>query len=301
MKISVGAIQYFWPKAQVLDFYREIAASPVDIVYLGETVCPKRRELRLDDWLTIADELTEAGKEVVLSSLALFEAESEIGVLKRIVDNGKYRVEANDMAAVQLMGPGTPFVAGPHLNIYNRATLSLMAVQGAVRWVVPVEHGRDDLAAILDGRPGELEAELLVFGRLPLAFSARCFSARAARHPKDDCHLVCGESPDGKPVLTQDGKPFLLLNGIQVQSAATQNLLPYLQEIDALGLDVVRIAPQERGTPEVVRATRSLLDDGSQVPATMKALAQYQRLGTCDGYWREDAGMQALRVVDLPA
>ena len=102
MKISIGPIQYFWAKEKVLDFYHEVSQSRADIVYLGETVCPKRRELRLDDWLQIGDMLVTAGKEVVLSTLTLIEAESELGLLKRITANGKYMVEANDMAAVQL-------------------------------------------------------------------------------------------------------------------------------------------------------------------------------------------------------
>ena len=39
MKFSLGAIQYYWPKDKVERFYRDVADSPVDIVYMGETVC----------------------------------------------------------------------------------------------------------------------------------------------------------------------------------------------------------------------------------------------------------------------
>ena len=83
MKLSLGPLQYFWPREQVLAFYADAAEWPVEIVYLGEVVCPKRREIRMDDWLEIGARLEDAGKEVVLSSLTLLEAGSELGVLKR--------------------------------------------------------------------------------------------------------------------------------------------------------------------------------------------------------------------------
>ena len=38
----------------VFDFYADVAAAPVDVVYLGETVCPRRHELRWPDWLESA-------------------------------------------------------------------------------------------------------------------------------------------------------------------------------------------------------------------------------------------------------
>ena len=67
LKLTLGPLLYFWPRDNVLSFYKEVASWPVDTVYLGETVCSRRRELRLRDWLTIGEALQAAGKEVVLS------------------------------------------------------------------------------------------------------------------------------------------------------------------------------------------------------------------------------------------
>lgn len=302
MKISIGPIQYFWSRDRVYSFYEEIARSNADIVYLGETVCSKRRELKLDDWLEIAGKLSDAGKEVVLSTLTLIESESELGVIKRIAGNGRYPVEANDMAAVQLMASNPdrpPFVTGTNINIYNGNTLNYLAGQGAVRWVVPIEHDKEAITELQAVRPEGMETELLVFGRLPLAFSARCFSARAARRPKDDCGFVCGNDADGKTVMTQDHKPFLVLNGIQVQSAATQNLLWHADEISALGVDVARISPQDKGTMEVIATTRDIFDGNVDRETRLAAIDAYQTLGGCDGYWHKTAGMDAFEPIRM--
>lgn len=299
VKISIGPIQYFWERQQVVEFYDQVSESAADIVYLGETVCSKRRELKLDDWLVIARQLADAGKEVVLSSLALLEAESEIGVLKRIVDNGIYPVEANDMAAVQLRHGKAPFVAGPHINIYNPQTLNYLAGQGAYRWVVPVEHDRRAINELHLARPAGMETELLVFGRLPLAFSARCFSARAAKRPKDDCGFVCMDNPEGKPVMTQDHQPFLVLNGIQVQSALTQNLLWHAEEIMAMNIDVARISPRREGISEIIATTRQIFDGTMDKDAGLKTLDRFQEFGACDGYWHKAAGMDAMEPVNI--
>ncbi|WP_342748424.1 hypothetical protein [Solemya velesiana gill symbiont] len=120
-KLSLGPILYYWSKEDVLAFYERVADSPVDIVYLGESVCSKRNLLKLDDWFELADKLAAAGKEVVLSSLALLEAESELKRLRRICSNDTYLVEANDMGAVHLM-QGRPFVVGHSVNVYNDRT-----------------------------------------------------------------------------------------------------------------------------------------------------------------------------------
>ena len=139
MKISLGPLLYYWPRNDVYDFYDAIANSPVAIVYLGETVCSRRHELRLADWLSIAGRLRDDGKEVVLSTQVLIESGADVTVLHKIAANGEFMVEANDMGAAHCLSGKAPFVAGPHLNIYNVPTLQWMASLGIKRWVMPLE------------------------------------------------------------------------------------------------------------------------------------------------------------------
>ncbi len=46
MKYSLGPLLYFWSKPDVEAFYQQAKDSNTDIIYLGETVCSKRREMR---------------------------------------------------------------------------------------------------------------------------------------------------------------------------------------------------------------------------------------------------------------
>ena len=296
MKLSLGPIPYFWPREHVLEFYDRVAAAPVDIVYLGETVCSKRRALRLPDWLDIAGRLSTAGKEVVLSTLTLIEAESEASYMRTIVENGRYPVEANDMAAVNMLEGAAPFVVGPHVNVYNARALELMARAGARRWVMPLELDRDTLAAIQPARPAGLETEVFAFGRLPLSFSARCFTARAHNLPKDECGFRCGDYPDGMELRTREGKVFLNLNGIQTQSGETYNLIQEIAELRSLGVDVLRLSPQAQGMFEIIDAFRRVVDGQLEPAVAAGLLAPYQAAGPCDGYWYGVPGMDRVRA-----
>src|SRR3989344_4789215 len=301
MKLALGPIQYFWDRERVLDFYARVAEAPVDIVYLGETVCSKRRALRLPDWLDIAGRLSTAGKEVVLSTLTLIEAESEASYMRTIVENGRYPVEANDMAAVNMLEGAAPFVVGPHVNVYNARALELMARAGARRWVMPLELDRDTLAAIQPARPAGLETEVFAFGRLPLGFSARCFTARAHNLPKDECGFRCGDYADGMLLSSQEDKPFLVLNGIQTQSAETYNLVAELPEMKDLAVDAARISPQSSGTFEIINTFHAVIDGTLEPAAAPARLAPHIPYGACNGHWYGQAGMNWIREVGAEA
>lgn len=297
MKLALGPIPYYWPRATVLEFYRKVATAQVDIVYLGEVVCSRRHQTRLSDWLEVAEMLAASGKEVVLSTLALLESESDLKLTRRIVNNGRFAVEANDMATVSLLSQrGMRFIAGPHLNAYNESTLALLYRLGAARWVMPVESCRESLERMVDARPAGIAAEVFVLGRLPLAFSARCFTARHHNVGKDACGFVCGNYPDGQTLATRDGADFLVLNGIQTQSWSVYNLVGELPALAESGVDVVRVSPQSSGCIESLALVRAALACEIDPADAVLQLAPLLPATACDGYWRGLPGMTPLQT-----
>lgn len=290
MRLTLGPLQYFWPRQQTIDFYASLADAPLDVIYLGETVCSKRRELRTVEWIELATHLAESGREVVLSTLALIEAESELGMVRRLVENGNVGVEANDLSAVQLLRErGLPFVVGPSVSVYNQRTLALLQADGMRRLVLGVEQGRQLVRELreqcLQDDVSLPELELIAWGRLPLSWSARCFTARAHNLAKDQCGFRCIEDPDGMPLATRDGDPFLTINGIQVQSGKHCDLAPQVHELEESGIDLLRIYPGSEGTLEAILRLRNALDTGVS-PGAEK--------GSCGGYWNGAAGMEAV-------
>ena len=293
-KLALGPVLYYWPQEKLLDFYQRMCTTPVEIIYLGETVCAKRHALNTAGWLALAERIQAAGKQVVLSTLALLEAESELKTLRRWCENGQFMVEANDMGAVHLLSAqNTPFVLGTGINLYSDRTLRFLAGLGAKRWVMPVELSRQTLAQIQAGRPAGVETEVFAYGRLPLAYSARCFTARHHNLPKDDCQYRCLDDPEGLVLRTREGQPFLTLNGIQTQSAQTSNLLPMLAELQVLQVDVLRLSPQPDGMEAVIEAFAACVRGERDPLAAGAALNATLPYGACDGYWRGAPGLEA--------
>ncbi|MFK0312049.1 U32 family peptidase [Pseudomonas sp. NPDC090233] len=293
MKLSLGPVLFYWSREKLLAFYEAMASQPLDVIYLGETVCSKRRALSLDDWLALARELRAGSSvEVVLSGLALVEAASELSSLKRLCENGELRVEANDMGAVQLLAERhLPFVAGPALNLYNPYALQELMDCGLQRWVPPVECSgqlvRDclvQLDALGITRP---EVELFAYGHLPLAYSARCFTARAENRPKDDCQLCCQKHVEGLPMLSQEGERLFVLNGIQTMSGEASNLLGDYPGLVDCGVDILRLSPRGEGMQQVIAAFDAVREGASPPIAT----------SGCNGYWHGQPGM--LRVGEV--
>ncbi|AFV00146.1 U32 family peptidase [Simiduia agarivorans] len=286
MKLSLGPIQYFWSHKDVLEFYARMIETPVNTLYLGEVVCGKRRELSPIQWIDLARQLASScGKEIILSTMTLIESGADLKGVKRLCDNEGLLVEANDIAAIHYLSEKKlPFVAGPAINIYNAQSLQFLMSQGLKRWVVPVELGQQQLRAALTPLKVKPEIEVLAWGRLPLAYSARCFTARHHGVKKDDCAFVCQQYPAGLQLKSQESQSLFTLNGIATLSGMPVNLLNHHASLTDTGVSHARISPEWEQTEIVIETFYNALRGSSTA-----SLA-----GGTDGYWRGQPGIDLI-------
>ena len=299
LQLALGPVLFYWTREHYADFYRDAADWPVEIVTLGESVCSRRRDMKLDDWLGIGRELAQSGKQVVLASQTLIESEADLRDLRKLCDNGEFSVEANDQSALQrLAAAGLPFVAGAALNLYNPSAIRVLSRAGMQRWQAPVEMSRDDLTRLLADCAAEgldQPCEVFAYGHLPLAWSSRCFTARRHQKPKDRCQFVCQKYPEGVALRSQESKEVFTLNGIQTLSGACQDLRHEVPAMQEMGVAIARLSPRADGMADVV-AAYDAARRGELPLADPLTLVEAE---ICDGYWYGRPGMDNTRLASV--
>jgi collagenase-like PrtC family protease len=293
-KLTMGAVLFNWSPEKWRDFYFKIAdESPVDIIYVGETVCSKRTPLLNAVLPDVIDRLQKSKKEIVFSSLAMVMNKREATMMRNIADDDSFTIEVNDVSALPPL-KGRDHVIGPYINVYNEDTLQYLAEHGARRVCLSPEisfASAKILAA--KGRECNSAIEMQVFGRMPLALSARCYHARVHGLTKDNCQFVCNKDPDGMKLHTLDNQPFLAVNGIQTLSDSYLDLLPELQPMRDAGIKYFRLSPHDCDMVAVSRIYKEVLEHKT---APAEAAQKLRRLlpetRFSNGYFYGTAGYQ---------
>jgi len=153
-RLTLGPLLFNWPAEKVRAFYARIAReAPIETVYLGEVVCPKRAPLLAAALADAAEWLLEAGKEVVQSTLAMVLDARDMAAVEAVIGSSEFPVEANDMAAIAAL-QGRPHIVGPHINVYNEGTLRWLVGGGAMRLSGTGTGPRGDCQACRDRGSG---------------------------------------------------------------------------------------------------------------------------------------------------
>ncbi len=292
--LTLGPLLFNWAADRIRDFYVRVAdEAPVDTVHLGETVCSKRAPFYTDVLPEIAARLVRAGKQVVWSSLSLIADRRDLKATQELVNTVDGLVEVNDLTALAMLGT-RPHVIGPTVNVYNEGTLAWLAGRGAVRVCLPPELSGTAVAALARAT-APVDLEVLVFGRIPLALSARCYHARAYGLHKDGCQFLCGKDLDGMALETLDGQPFLAINGTQTLSHGLAELSGEAEALFSAGITHFRLSPHAIDMPAVAAVWRNLLDgrlDAGAARERISALAPFA--APVNGYFHGRVGAAAV-------
>ncbi len=275
-ELTLGPVLFNWQPEEWRDFYFRIAdEAPVATVYLGEVICFKRAPLFEPYLELVAARLKTAGKTLVRSTLAEVMSKQDRKLVEEVCADKTALVEANDGSALMHLR-GRPHYAGPFINVYNERTLAVLARGGARNICLPPEMPATAIGALAaEAAKLDIGTEVQVFGRLPLALSARCYHARAHGRTKDSCQFVCNKDADGMTLRTLEEKPFLTVNGIQTMSHDYFNLVGELQDLQGMGVGRFRLSPHSCDMVEVATIFRDALDrriDGENAGARLATL-----------------------------
>ncbi len=255
--LTLGPLLFHWSAAKRRDFYLRIAdEAPIDTVYVGEVVCSKREPMVESVQDEVIGRLRAAGKQVILSTLALVTTPREVARISELAA-GELLLEANDVACIQLLD-GKAHVVGPYVNVFNEGARDVLVRKGAVRIVLPVEMNKTSVKVVA-GTRGDTEIEYQVFGRQPLSVAMRCYHARANNLTKDHCQIICGVDPEGLVAETIDGLEVLTVNGTQTLTRGNGVLLGDLAMLREAGVTHFRLSPQDLDMVAVARHYHEVL------------------------------------------
>lgn len=287
MELTVGPVLFEWKRDEMIRFYKEVEQMDVDRVYIGEVVCTKKRALRLDDIAAIKDGLEKAGKKVTLSSLAVVSNDEELDFTRSLVSLAS-SVEANDMSVLNIVDPLVREVfAGPHITTYNAPSLEFLLSIGVSRAALPVELPRDAVAYNIKNTG--IFAEVFAHGKVPLAFSWRCYTSRAYGLSKTECRHDCANFPDGMELKNVDGVPVFTVAGTTLLSADTYTLVEQVEDLRSIGVKALRVSPQSKGTALVADVFRRRIDGAIGPEEGLAELAATAER-FCNGWYMGGAG-----------
>jgi O2-independent ubiquinone biosynthesis protein UbiV len=291
-KLTIGPILFHWPAEQKRDFYFRMAdEAPVDRVYIGEVVCGKRVPFFEKYYGDVSERLQKAGKEVVFSTLSEVMIKHDRKIVESMCALEDGMIEANDASALWYLS-GRPHAVGPFVNAYNEDTLAFLSEHGAVHVTLPPELPADSIKVMgKKAQSLDITLEMQVFGRIPLALSARCYHARAHGRIKDNCRFICEEDPDGMDLRTVDHQTFLTVNGIQTLSYKCLNLMNEMEEMKKTGVSAFRLSPHGHDMVRTARLFRAVLDfEYTPEEATKRLMETGLNMPFANGFYHRAEG-----------
>jgi len=272
MLVSLAPVRFSWSVQQLQRFYAQAADWPVDIVYLGETFCGKRRVLSWQQWQEIGENLVAAGKQVVYSSNSTHDSSMSIMQLQRMCKENDFQLEVADMGYLQLLQTRRrPHVVGHSINVGTKDKLARFAELGMTRWVMPRQANIDYLVA--DMRLAQVyeqernfEVETSVYGMFQSSASVYC-TRDLDFNPLKDCKVDC-----------DIGKLSMSWHDPQAIREATFVLSNHIARLAAWGANVFRVVPNSADMGPVLANVSAEVAKLSYVDLPMLLEQEWQML-----------------------
>lgn len=93
MPIIIDSTPFHWSKATTLSFYDQAHLLAADSFVLGDTLCASNSVLSWEEWQAIGNNLKQAGKEVIYSTMAFHKAHMSVAKLHKLIVNGDTPLE----------------------------------------------------------------------------------------------------------------------------------------------------------------------------------------------------------------
>ena len=296
MELTLGPVLFDWKREDLLKFYEDAVNMPVSTVYLGEVVCSRRRGLTLDDIKEVARTLTESGKKVYLSTLAIVSTEEELSFIRELTGLG-FPISANDMSAVSIAREfETECASGPHIAAYNTDDIKFLGRVGVKRITFPVELSAESIK--YNCQNSDIFTEVFAHGKVPLAFSWRCYTSRAFGLTSANCEFDCRKYPDGMEISSIDDEPIFTVNGKSILSNRTYTLVEYIDELKAMKVDALRVSPQYEHTGEITTIFSERVNGSIDNNEALTRLSEISGTGLCNGWFKAGAGKDYFKEIE---
>ncbi|MEW6188986.1 MAG: U32 family peptidase [Actinomycetota bacterium] len=260
MEIAIGPLPTNWGKEKILDYYGKVAAHPaINRAYIGEIACTKRNILDPGFFIEIQDLLKRAGKEVILSTPVLPTNEEDLNKSRALMAKAR-EIEVNNMGIFNIWLKEfreRPLTLGSFFNVYNPQSARFLLKYKIRRIVFPVDISMNTMEKMC--QEIDIPFEVVVYGNFPIAFSWRCYTARAFGSLRRGCGFKCYEVKN-LPQATLEGEPLFMMNGPAVYNGKTYCLVSHLKGFREVGITSIRIESTPENVVEVVDIFKAVID-----------------------------------------
>lgn len=183
---------------------------------------------------------------------------------------------------IRIIAPGMKLHASTQMSVQTAAGLEALAEAGFSRAVLPRELSREEIIALAENPP--LELEMFVHGALCMSVSGQCYLSAMLGSRSGNRGLCAG--PCRLPFAAENGTGYDL-------SLKDLSLVEHLGELEALGVQSFKIEGRMKRPEYVgaaVTACRKALDGGLTNEILTNLQSVFSRSGFTQGYYTGERG-----------